>query len=649
MTRATSESDLFKQLTRGDVQSWAGSRILSRGQGYQRSHRVKDLARTETGALIAWVHGGARYATLVDFEDGDLISSCTCPYGATCKHAVAVLLEYLDQLKKNTPVQQMTKEDERLLLLNGVLNEEGWEDEDDAEELDADDSPPRRHPKSTSDALKAFLEEQTREQLISLLEDLAGKYSMVREGLQDRVDLSKGSVKKLVTAVKKEIRVLSSEPGWKNHWNDEGHIPDYSRVKDRLESLLKKGHADEVVSIGKELFDAGVRQVEMSHDEGETGTEISSCLEVIFRALPLSSLSPVEQMLWVIDAELEDEYELTYGAEYFWKKKQKASDWGAVADKLLERLGQLQPAKGEDGFSRNYRRDRLSNGIIRALENGGRHDEIIPLCEEEAVKTASYQRLVDALREDKRLEEAEQWIHRGIKATQKQWPGIASHLRDTLREMREKKGNWLEAAAFLVDDFLQSPALHTFKEMKRGAERAKTWPAVRAAALVFLETGKLPQTDPSWPLPEAGLKEPREIRKNQFPMTDVLIDVAIDEKRPDDVLLWYDRQKSKKQAYWGWDTHHEEENVAEAVQGQYPDRALAIWKDLAERQIALTKPRAYEMAAVYLQKARHLLKRLKKEDEWKSYLSRLSQANARKTKCVEILDRLDGRRIIEGK
>ncbi len=71
-------------------------------------------------------------------------------------------------------------------------------------------------------------------------------------------------------------------------------------------------------------------------------------------------------------------------------------------------------------FSRSYGRDRLSNWMIHALENAGRHEEIIPLCEQEAVKTGSYTRLVDALRKAKRLEEAEQWIHRGIKATQKQ-------------------------------------------------------------------------------------------------------------------------------------------------------------------------------------------------------------------------------------
>ena len=35
-------------------------------------------------------------------------------------------------------------------------------------------------------------------------------------------------------------------------------------------------------------------------------------------------------------------------------------------------------------------------------------------------------------------------------------------------------------------------------------------------------------------------------------------------------------------------------SIAEAVADHYPDRSLTIWKDLAEKQIALTKPRAYE-------------------------------------------------------
>jgi uncharacterized Zn finger protein len=649
MKKEALKRDLFERLNWDDLEQWAGSRVLSRGQGYHRDHRVRELAQTQTGGIIAWVQGGQRYATEVDFEDGELISACTCPYGNNCKHAVALVLEYLDHLKKKLEVPQVTGQDQRLALLQG-MDEEDWEheyEEEEDEEIDSDRLALKKGGKLVSGNLKGFLEEQSKEQLIILLTDLSERYPNVREDLEDRQNLSKGSVKRIVAGVRKEIQQLSSEPGWRNHWNHEGYTPDYSRVKGRLKSLLAKGHADEVVTLGKELLEAGIRQVEMSHDEGETGMEISSCLGIVFQALAQSSLSPIEQMLWVIDAELEDEYELCYGAESFWKKKQKASDWSVVAETLLERLNNLQSVKGEDSFSRSFRRDRLTNWIVNALENSGRHEEVIPLCEQEAVITGSYTRLVDVLRKAKRLEEAEQWIFKGIKATQKQWPGIAKQLKDTLREMREREGNWLKVAAFRTEDFLQSPSLHTFQDMKKAAEKGKTWPEVRAAALLYLEIGKLPQTDPTWPLPETGVKEDREARRSEFPMIDVLIDIAIEEKRPDDILRWYDQRRSKKQVFWGWDGYQEDQ-IAEAVADHYPNRALAIWKNVAEKQVALTKPKAYEAAAVYLRKVHSLLKKLKREEEWKNYLLKLRQANARKIKLIEILSRLEGRRIVEG-
>jgi uncharacterized Zn finger protein len=649
MKRKISNRDLFEKLSWDDLEQWAGSRVLSRGQGYQRSNRVKELAHTQTGALVAWVHGGQRYATEVDFEEGELISVCTCPYGNNCKHAVAVVLEYLDHVEKNKEVPSVTEQDKRLVLLGDSVDEQEWDDEEEDEEyrgIGGDKLAPMKSDKTEPRILRSFLEHQNKKQLIALIEELAGKHSIIREALQDRYDLSKGSVKKIVNAARKEIHELSSEPAWSDHWRGEGHIPDYSRVKDRMNALFKQGHADEVVALGRELLEAGIKQVEMSNDEGETGVEISSCLEVVFQALPQTSLSPVDQMLWVIDAELEDDYELCYGAESFWKKKQKASDWSTAADKLIDRLNAFSSEKGEDSFSRNYRRDNLTNWIVRSLENAGRNEEIIPLCEKEAVKTGNYTRLVDELRKAKRLEEAEQWIHKGIKATQKQFPGIAKQLKDTLREMREREGNWPKVAAFRTEDFLQSPSLHAFQDMKKAAEKAKVWPQVRAAGLLYLETGKLPQSDPAWPLPETGVKEDQETRKSEFPIIDVLIDIAIEEKRPDDVLKWYDHKKLKKRVYW-WGEGYQEDNIAQAVADHYPDRAIDIWKSIAERHIALTKPKAYETAAVYLRKVRDLLKKLKRESEWKEYLLKLRQVNMRKTKCIEILSRLEDRRIVE--
>ena len=269
MASKKSKADFFKELTWDDLQDWAGSKILSRGQSYQRSHRVQELVLTQSGELVAWVQGEKRYATQVDFEGGELISTCTCPYGGTCKHGVAVVLEYLDRVKKNMKVLEIAEQDKRLLLVKKTADEDErereeseWDEEDEEyeEKLDAESIPPKKRSKSTPDVVTGFLKDQTKEQLISLLGDLTRKHSIVREDMQDRVDLAKGSVKKMVNAVRQEIHELSSEPAWRNHWNDEGHIPDYSRVKDRLESLLLKGYADEVVALGKELLEAGIRQ-----------------------------------------------------------------------------------------------------------------------------------------------------------------------------------------------------------------------------------------------------------------------------------------------------------------------------------------------------------------------------------------------------
>ena len=50
-----------------------------------------------------------------------------------------------------------------------------------------------------------------------------------------------------------------------------------------------------------------------------------------------------------------------------------------------------------------------------------------------------------------------------------------------------------------------------------------------------------------------------------------------------------------------------------------------------------------------MRKVLDLLKKLKREEEWENYISKLRQTNIKKTKFVEILDRLEGRRIVEVK
>ncbi len=462
---------LFRRVTWAEIEEWAGEKIAARGQSYQRSRQVADLAWTPEGEAVAWVQGTRRYATLVDMDEQGLSSACTCPYEDTCKHAVAVVLDLREQLSRKRELPTVPETDPRLVLLEDGADEEWDEEEWDEEDGEEAEAPGRQ----TESALRGFLQEQTKAQLIEVIEELARSFPDVRGALEARRKLATGSAEELVRDVRRLIATTSAEPGWRNEWNDEGYTPDYSPVRDRLEMLLRQGYADEVVDLGETLLDAGKAQVEQSHDQGETAEEIGSCMRVVFRALAQSSLEPSEQILWAIKALLRDDYELCDGVEAVLEQPYTAEDWSIVADELAEQLGSARTGGGREDFSSAYRRDRLSDWTIRALMRGGRVHEVIPLAEREAKLNGSYVRLVELLIAAGRLSEAEQWIARGIAALEKTWPGTAAQLRDIQRKLREQAEDWPWVAAMRAEDFFEQPSMATLLPLRTAAERAGVW------------------------------------------------------------------------------------------------------------------------------------------------------------------------------
>ena len=121
MTKRTKKT--LHDLTWADLEAWAGAKIVSRGTSYQKNGYVRDLSVTPEGGLLAWVRGSDKYATTVSLEKRSLSSDCTCPYGGTCKHAVAVVLEYLDQRKKNAKVPLADEGDELRLVQSPEEND----------------------------------------------------------------------------------------------------------------------------------------------------------------------------------------------------------------------------------------------------------------------------------------------------------------------------------------------------------------------------------------------------------------------------------------------------------------------------------------------------------------------------------------------
>jgi uncharacterized Zn finger protein len=668
----------FEGLTWEDLTLWAGTTILSRGKSYKRE--VSDLSRTNDRGIIAWVHGTRKYATMVRMDStGTLSAVCSCPYaGNPCKHSVAVVLAYLDALKSKQDVPQVAQNDGRMKLVkvpSGQKTEdEPWDenhdDHDDVEdihEFDEGASEKRAAPASRSgssrkrkrnrgDIVRQRIESMDKGQLVEFVLNLVQEYPAIGRKIEEEEELKAGRVSKIVDSIRAEIELVASETSWYEHWSGEGNVPDYSGVRERLQRLLDSGHADAVVQLGEDLWSLGNEQLGSSHDEGQCGDQISECMAIVIEALSCSSLSTRDRILWVIETCLSDEYGLLNRPDTYLAKWDDPAAWNDVADSLLGRLENMPQTPKKGDYVTGFRRREIMDWAIEAFERCGRTKDIIPLLEREAPRTHCYGTLVEHLLCEKRRVEAKAVAIEGFRKTMHDAPVTARNLEAILLQMAEEDKDLPLVAAYRALEFFESPSLEKYRTLKKAANAAGHWPAVREAALRFLETGSRPdlqdisadgnrrsKKNVVWPLPSPeipahSVKSPR----HYFPDTTALVEIAIYEKDSETVLRWH--EVAKKSRFFGGAL---DAQVADAVKKSHPDVSLKIWRDLAEAQIRLKKPNAYGVAATYLRKMRDVYQDTHREPEWTALIKSIRVAHKPKRSLMEILDGLEAKRILD--
>jgi uncharacterized Zn finger protein len=699
---SSTKNKAWTSLTWDDLDDWAGTRSVSRGQAYQRQGRVLDLAIATDGRLLATVVGNERYVTSAWLvpgakKRGQIDSMCSCPVGASgCKHAVALIADYLAALVDKRKVAAAEPDDRRWAklsqqdsdLYDEYDDDDEFEDDDVADSDEADDDEidrvppaakrtklaPSKSSKRTTRAdwdkkIKTHVEQKSREELTGLIWSLIGRFPELRQEFQERIALSEGDVEQLVAAARRELRAVTAEFGWRNHWKNEGHTPNYERLKHRLERLAELGHCDCVVELGSELLDRGMVQVGQSDDEGETAMGLADCLSIVFDALGKSSLSASDKILYAIDAHLQDDYDVVgepaakiLGANW------STADWSVVADRLQMRLKKFAPGKAQEDYSQKYQRERLSCYLLDALDCAGRRDELLAVYEAEARETDSFQRLVNYLIAQKKYQDAERWACEGITKTLQKYPGIAAGLAKSLCELARLKKQWDVVAAHAACEFFNTPSTSTFRDLETAAKPAKCLEPVRAAALRFLESGVAPicistnakrrqkaSIDPAWPLPLPAYLIPlmleRQAKRTPRPRYDVLLDMAIMNKRPDDVLRWYDAETTPNKQnlsgphFSGY--NFDSDRVAKAVAAAYPQRALEIYRRKLDVNLSQASTTAYQASAACLRNMRPIYKALDQEDHWNELLADIRHNYRNRPRFMEILDRLAGRSIVQ--
>jgi uncharacterized Zn finger protein len=276
----------------------------------------------------------------------------------------------------------------------------------------------------------------------------------------------------------------------------------------------------------------------------------------------------------------------------------------------------------------------------------------VPRLEEEADASQCYPRLVDELLATGERERARQWCMKGYARTATDAPGIASALQQRLRELAQKERRYDLAAAYRAEDFFGSPSNNSYSELRKAAEKAKSWPAIRTAVLHYLETGERPSAstgkkgnESGWPLPAPEVEPPttkKRYGRQRFPDLETLINIAILEERLDDIVDLYQRRRKAKQ--WGWET---DKAVANAIVSTHPDLALAIWTEIVNNLIKQVKPKAYEDAAVYLRLMRKVYDRDHRLEDWQRLLEGLRREHKAKRRLMSILDSLSNKKLVD--
>jgi len=322
--------------------------------------------------------------------------------------------------------------------------------------------------------------------------------------------------------------------------------------------------------------------------------------------------------------------------------------WGRFADYLLTQLPPpVKPAKKRrNPWSeppRDVARERLVKKAVEALLKAGREEDAVELYQGEAEQQGSYVPLVDYLIGAARGEDAAQWVSRGIEAmVAMRRDRDVTALRDRLRQLREQQRDWAAVAALQVEEFFHHPSLGTYQAAKTACERIEAWRQVRPTAMAFLAspvarslTAKRPA---SWPLPQTG--NPVVQAAARETLYQVLVDIACDEKNPEEALKWYDqRPRNSYEAYWGG----QDDKVAQAVAATHPDRAIDIWERLAEHHTDPMRSQQYDTAVRHLAQIRGTLDDAGRNEDWLKVLEAFRQKHRSKSKLLRLVDAMASR------
>ena len=184
---------------------------------------------------------------------------------------------------------------------------------------------------------------------------------------------------------------------------------------------------------------------------------------------------------------------------------------------------------------------------------------------------------------------------------------LALHLLEWLQKYYRTRGNLGAELEVAITLFRTQPFLRRYEDLRDLARRLDRWETLRSELLVFLEQAR---------------------------NTTLIIQIALEEGDLDKALQLlkglatkdsYGYTYNKGYGYFGFGDIALE--VARAAEELLPHEAIELYRQSAERLIALRGRQNYVEACKYLAKMRALYEKIGEHDAWTNYLAALREQN----------------------
>jgi uncharacterized Zn finger protein len=570
--------------TRGAIQHLSGPRFFERGASYAAFDRVKKL-KVGHDEVTATVRGQHPYQVRLWIEDGEPAYSCTCPVGMDglfCKHCVAVGLAFARR------------------------NEEPAEPD-----IAGGDS-------ATVD-LTAFLHTQAKEKLVDLILEQARNDEFLRGRL-------------LLEAAKKRGARIDLD-GFRNAIEsviNVGEFVDYrlmyayssgiQEVVDSVETLLKEGHATEVVELTEHALtclEDALGRVDDS-DDYMGGIKDRVC-ELHHEACAAARPEPESLAQRLFEWELYSERDTFYGAAETYADV--LGDVGlAVYRRLSEEVwAKVPPITSRGERDRKHLRFRFNiTHMMEALARvTGDLNALVAVKANDLSYAYHYVQIVELYRDAGRFDDALEWAEKGLAAFPER---TDFRLLEVLADEYHRHGRHDDVLDLMWSAFTESPGPVSYERLCKHVKRTGRWDECRPKALDYLRS-------------DIAQRKRNGHPGNQWSRTADHSDLV-------DVFMWEeDVEAAWAEAKGGGCSDTLWMRLAALREADHPGDAVPLYQGEVERTIGRKNNRAYEEAVELLHKVKDLMGRAGRGSEFPAYLRSVRATHKPKRNLMKLLDR----------